>query len=110
MTKSTTSPYSTQPLSSPIQRDMYVGGQVERYKDDEKTQKAPTILPQALDAANEILSEMYIQLMKFKKIIRKAENEPSLNSGKLEAINMLIDTLGKQILNDIPSELDKLAL
>ena len=47
-------PYSIGPEDNPIQFHMPVVDQIIKYKDDEKFQKAPPILPYELERINEV--------------------------------------------------------
>ena len=50
-------PYSIGPEDNPIQFHMPVVDQIIKYKDDEKFQKAPPILPFELERINEVLGD-----------------------------------------------------
>ena len=55
-------PYSTGPEDSPINYHMNVQDQLTMYKDNEKYQKAPALLPFELQQINQLLSNTFVSL------------------------------------------------
>ena len=106
----TTNPYSTQAVSAPINHDMDVTTQINQYKEEEKTHKAPKVLPFSFDSTQEILSQMYENLLTFRKVVNGAEKEARINKGVLNEITKIVDSIGEQILVKLPEQLDKLGL
>jgi hypothetical protein len=102
--------YSTQFLSSPIQRDMPVSAQINQIKQDDLNNRAPKITPHPLDQSTQLLGYMYECLMDFKLMVKKCEMEPSIKPHQLKRLNQIIDNMGKQILMDIPEEVDKIMM
>jgi hypothetical protein len=102
--------YSTQFLSAPIQRDMPVSAQINQHKQDEITHQAPKITPHPLDQSTQLLGYMYECLMDLKLMVKKCEQEPSMRQHSLVRLNKIIDNMGKQILMDIPEEVDKIMM
>lgn len=105
----TTNPYSTQSVTAPINHDMNVSAQVKRYKDEERFHKAPRIVPFDFDASKEILSQMYENLLIFRKSLSSAENNSQINKNVLAAITQIVDNIGEEILVKIPEQLDKVS-
>ena len=104
------SPYKTTFSSSAPKLDMDVGTQIDRYKEEEKMQKAPPIQPFTLDSSMELLSDIYKKLIMLRDAVNNTKNQPKANRGALQEINGIIDNIGKQILMDIPEQIDKLNL
>ena len=104
------SPYKTTFTSSAPKLSMDVGTQIDRYKEEEKMQKAPPIQPFTLDSSMELLSDIYEKLSMMRKAIEKTSLQPKVNRQALAAINSIIENIGKEVLMDIPEQLDKLNL
>ena len=79
-------PYSIGPEDNPIQFHMPVVDQIIKYKDDEKIQKAPPILPFELERINEVLGDTFVSLAELRTMLVSASN----NISKIDQINELI--------------------
>ena len=104
------SPYKTTFTTSSPKLNMDVGTQIDRYKEEEAKQKAPLIQPFTLDNSMELLSDIYEKLLDMRKAVEKTAMQPKANKQALAAINSIIENIGKEILMDIPEQLDKLNL
>ena len=97
-------PYSTGPENQPIQYHMNVQDQVIKYKDDEKFQKAPPILPFELEKLTEILGNTFVSLAELRTMLANASKNPDINKASLSNIISKIDNINELIL-DIPDDL-----
>jgi len=104
------SPYKTTFTTASPKLSMDVGSQIDRYKEEEKMQKAPPIQPFTLDSSMELLSDIYEKLSDMRKALEKTAMQPKVNKQALVALNSIIENIGKEILMDIPEQLDKLNL
>jgi hypothetical protein len=104
------SPYKTTSTSAMPNLSMDVGSQITRYKEEEKYQKAPPIQPYTLDSTKEIISAMYGKLSDLRKAVNQTASQSNVNKSALAAINGILENIGKEILMDIPEQLDKLNL
>lgn len=104
------SPYKTTFTTAGPKLSMDVGNQIDRYKEEEKLQKAPPIQPFTLDSSMELLSDIYEKLSDMRKALEKTAMQPKVNRQALVALNSIIENIGKEILMDIPEQLDKLNL
>lgn len=103
-------PYSTTSLTNSPQLTMDVSTQIAKNREDEQQTKAPQTLPFTLDAANQVLGDMYMTLLQFKTMIQQTETEPKINKQALQNLVSCIDGIGQEILITIPENLDKLKL
>jgi len=102
-------PYSVGPEDNPINYHMNVQDQISMYKDNEKYQKAPPILPYELQQMNELLSNTFVSLAELRNILSKAKANENISSGAINQINDKIDKINELIL-DIPEDLSKIAI
>ena len=102
-------PYSTAPDDSPINHHMNVQDQLPMYKDNEKYQKAPAILPFELQQINELLSNTFVSLAELRNMLSKAKANENISSVAINQINDKIDKINELIL-DIPEDLSKIAI
>lgn len=104
------SPYKTTFTSALPKPSMDVSTQIARYKEEEKYQKAPPIQPFTLDSSKELLSSMYEKLSMFRQSIEQTSTQNKVNKQALIELNRIIENIGKEILMDIPEQLDKFNL
>ena len=117
-------PYSVGPEDSPINFHMNVQNQIEMYKDNEKHQKAPPILPHELQHINEVLGTAFVSLAELRNMLVRACQQPvqgdptelpydqaagKINKGAVQNITDKIDKINELIL-DIPEDLAKIAI
>lgn len=104
------SPYKTTFTSSAPVLGMEVNSQISKYKEEEKFQKAPPIQPFTLDNSMELLGDIYERLITLRKAVDKTRLQPKTNNEALQAIDKIIENISKEILMDIPEQIDKLNL
>ena len=117
-------PYSVGPEDKPINFHMNVQDQISMYKDNEKDQKAPPILPFDLEPMNQELCEVFSRLANIRNMLARAVNQPvqgdptelpydqaagKINKGAVQNITNKIDQINDLIL-DIPGDLAKIAI
>jgi hypothetical protein len=102
-------PYSVGPEDNPINFHMNVQDQLSMYKDNEKYQKAPPILPYQLQQINELLGNTFVSLAELRNMLSKAKANENISSGAINQINDKIDKINELIL-DIPEDLSKIAI
>jgi hypothetical protein len=103
-------PYSTGIAQAPINQQFDTDAQMKQYKREEQESKASPTLPFELNSAEELLTKMYGDLLDFKRGIETAQKNTNLNRNTLSAILSIVDNIGKEILIDIPAEVDKLMI
>ena len=101
-------PYSVGPEDNPINFHMNVQDQIDMYKDNEKYQKAPPILPFELEQMNELLGNTFVALAELRNMLSKAKANKNISSGAINQINDKIDKINELI--DIPEDLSKIAI
>ena len=102
-------PYSIGPEDNPIQFHMPVVDQIIKYKDDEKFQKAPPILPFELERINEVLGTTFVSLAELRTMLVSASNNEEINKAALSSTISKIDKINELIL-DIPEDLSKIGI
>jgi len=117
-------PYSVGPEDKPINFHMNVQDQISMYKDNEKDQKAPPILPFELDSITQELGAVFVSLANIRNMLIRASRQPvqgdptelpydqaagKLNKGAVRNITDKIDKINELIL-DIPEDLAKIAI
>ena len=117
-------PYSVGPENTPINFHMNVQDQISMYKDNERDQKAPPILPFELEHLNQELCEVFSRLANIRNMLARAAKQPvqgdptdlpfdqaagNINRGAIQNINNKIDQINDLIL-DIPGDLAKIAI
>jgi len=102
-------PYSIGPEDNPIQFHMPVVDQIIKYKDDEKLQKAPPILPFELERINEVLGTTFVSLAELRTMLVSASNNEEINKAALSSTISKIDKINELIL-DIPEDLAKIGI
>ena len=102
-------PYSIGPEDNPINFHMNAQDQMSIYKDNEKYQKAPAILPFELQQINELLSNTFVSLAELRNMLSKAKANENISSIVINQINNKIDKINELIL-DIPEDLSKISI
>jgi len=102
-------PYSIGPEDNPIQFHMPVVDQIIKYKDDEKLQKAPPILPFELERINEVLGTTFVSLAELRTMLVSASNNEEINKAAISNTISKIDQINELIL-DIPEDLAKIGI
>tara|TARA_R110000824_G_scaffold222662_1_gene410402 strand:- start:20989 stop:21315 length:327 start_codon:yes stop_codon:yes gene_type:complete len=102
-------PYSVGPEDNPIQFHMPVVDQIIKYKDDEKFQKAPPVLPYELERINEVLGDTFVSLAELRTMLVSASNNEEISKAALSSTISKIDKINELIL-DIPEDLAKIGI
>jgi hypothetical protein len=102
-------PYSIGPEDNPIQFHMPVVDQIIKYKDDQKFQKAPPILPFELERINEVLGDTFVSLAELRTMLVTASNNEEINKAAISNTISKIDQINELIL-DIPEDLSKIGI
>tara|TARA_R110000787_G_scaffold283322_1_gene395946 strand:+ start:432 stop:758 length:327 start_codon:yes stop_codon:yes gene_type:complete len=102
-------PYSVGPEDNPISFHMNVQDQLSMYKDNEKHQKAPPILPFELQHMNELLGNTFVSLAELRNMLSNAKANKDISSSAVDLINDKIDKINELIL-DIPDDLSKISI
>ena len=114
-------PYSTGPEQNPINFHMNVQDQMSLYKDNEKYQKAPPILPFEIERINEVLGNTFVSLAELRTmLVQLSTKEPvpgnptelpnkGINKAALSNIISKIDNINELIL-DIPDDLVNISI
>ena len=102
-------PYSTTPNDKPITFDMNVQDQIEIYKNNEKHQKAPPILPHQVEKINQTLGDIFVSLADIRNMLSNAKESKEIPDGPIDLINDKIDKINEIIL-DIPEDLSKIGI
>jgi hypothetical protein len=103
-------PYSTGIAPAPINQQFDTAAQMKQFEREDQESKAPRITPVELDSSEELLTKMYSDLLDFKRSIEAAQKNTRLNRNTLATILGIVDNIGKEILIDIPAEVDKLMI
>jgi hypothetical protein len=102
-------PYSVGPEDNPINFHMNASDQMSIYKDNEKYQKAPPILPVEVQHMNELLGNTFVSLVEIRNMLSKAKANENISSIVINQINDKIDKINDLIL-DIPEDLSKISI
>tara|TARA_R110001583_G_scaffold43179_3_gene137312 strand:+ start:1338 stop:1658 length:321 start_codon:yes stop_codon:yes gene_type:complete len=102
-------PYSVGPEDKPINFHMNVQDQMSMYKDNEKEQKAPPILPFELEHMNQLLGNTFVSLAELRNMLAKAKESQEISNSGVDLINNKIDKINELIL-DIPDDLSKIVI
>lgn len=104
------SPYFTGIADKQIALSMDTSGQLMKYKDDEKEQKAPPILPYELETINQLLGNVFVSLAELRTMLISAEGNRDIDARALDRIKGRIEEITQIIVLDIPEDLDKIAI
>tara|TARA_R110001583_G_scaffold2390_1_gene17377 strand:+ start:39 stop:401 length:363 start_codon:yes stop_codon:yes gene_type:complete len=114
-------PYSTGPETNPINFHMNVNDQIIQYKEDERFQKAPPILPFEIERINEVLGNTFVSLAELRTMLvnlgtkQPVQGNPTelpnegINKAALSNIISKIDNINELIL-DIPDDLVNISI
>ena len=103
-------PYSTRPDDKPINFQMGVQDQIIKYKDDEKFQKAPPILPHDLEKVTELLVNIFSDLAELRNKLSNASQNPEMNKVALSNLVSKIDEINEVIVLEIPEDLANIGI
>lgn len=102
-------PYSMGIADKQFSRDLNPSGQMGKYKEDEKHQKAPPILPYDLDTVKQSLGNAFVALTQVRAALDIAQGNDEIDYSAIDSIKNKIDEINKLIL-DIPEDLSKISI
>jgi len=102
-------PYSMGIADKQFSKDLDPTSQMNKYKEDEKLQKAPPILPYDLDTVKQSLGNAFVSLTQVRASLEIAQGNNEVNYGAIDSIKEKIDEINKIIL-DIPEDLAKISI
>ena len=94
--------------STPVLDNDDGSSQMKRYKEEEKNQKAPKILPHEMQMFVEVLSQVFVDMTKLRGMLNQAKNKPNVNQRFVTQLVDKIDKVNQGVL-EISEDLDKLA-
>ena len=103
------SPYETKPNDKNIRYTLDPHRQVDKYKEDEASQKAPKILPHEVSNITMFLGDTFTSLTEIRNILVAAGKNKELSVHVVDSIKEKIDEINKIVL-EIPEELDKIGI
>tara|TARA_R100000664_G_scaffold26321_1_gene36486 strand:- start:4068 stop:4337 length:270 start_codon:yes stop_codon:yes gene_type:complete len=89
---------------------MGVQDQIIKYKDDEKFQKAPPILPHDLEKVTELLGNIFSDLADLRNKLSTASQNPEMNKVALSNLVSKIDEINEVIVLEIPEDLANIGI
>jgi hypothetical protein len=105
----TTNPYHIGVAEDPATKQTDAMSQMHQFAREEDQAKAPYILPDPLEHVNPILSNIFVSLVQLRGLLKQSQNNPSVNSDKIEVIVNKVDEINKEIL-DLPQYLATIKL
>jgi len=102
-------PYSMGIADKQFSKDLDPARQINKYREDEKMQKAPPILPYDLDTVKQSLGNAFVALTQVRASLEIAQGNNEVNYGAIDSIKEKIDEINKLIL-DIPEDLSKISI
>ena len=89
---------------------MNLRDQIIKYKDDEKFQKAPPILPHDLEKVTELLGNIFSDLADLRNKLSTASQNPEMNKVALSNLVSKIDEINEVIVLEIPEDLANIGI
>jgi hypothetical protein len=103
------SPYETKPNDKSIRHTLDPHRQIDKYKEDEASQKAPKVLPHEMENINKFLGDTFVSLIEIRNILVAAGKNKEISVHAVDNIKEKIDEINKIVL-EIPEELDKIGI
>lgn len=103
------SPYSVKPDTKNIRFDYDASDQMNKYKEDELSQKADLILPHELANITKYLGDTFSSLTEIRGILIAAASNDEINKHAVDNITDKIDEINKIVL-EIPDDLAKIGI
>ena len=107
-------PYSTIPTFTAPYLRMGVESQIKRYKEEEKGQKAPKILPFDLQSSDEMITQIYEKVMEYRKVLIESKiktfSKDDKNKAHIDNLLSKLDEINDILLFDIPNELSNIEI
>ena len=103
-------PYGVKPDSKNIRFDQgSQGEQMNKYKEEEKQQKADKVLPHELQNAAYVLSNVFTNLTEMRNMLDSAQKNTEINQHAVDNIKNKIDEVNKIVL-DLEEDFDKISI
>jgi len=109
MNSAYSSPYSVKPDSNPIQQSLNTDGQQKMYKEEEKNQKAPPILPFEVEGITEVLGNTFVSLAELHRMLSNVKENGSVDKDHVEELQGKIDKINNLIL-ELPKDIAKISI
>ena len=103
-------PYSITPDDKPITYHMNVQDQMQIYKNNEKHQKAPPILPHEVEQINQALGNIFVSLANIRNMLSNAKQSEEIPDAVIDLIHDKIDKITQIMILDIPEDLSKIGI
>ena len=103
-------PYSITPDDKPITFHMNVQDQMEIYKNNEKDQKAPPILPHEVEQITQALGNIFVSLANIRNMLSNAKQSEEIPDAVIDLIHGKIDKITEIMILDIPEDLSKIGI
>ena len=103
-------PYSIGPEDNPINFHMNVQDQIDIYKNNEKHQKAPPILPHEVEQINQALGNIFVSLSNIRNMLSNAKQSEEIPDAVIDLIHGKIDKITEIMILDIPEDLSKIGI
>lgn len=99
--------YETKFSTSPIEHKASTDAQMDLYKRDEKTQKAPKVLPFQLEQnAQRMLGDVTVKMIEFRNMMHNSD----VSETDKRALDEIIDNVLTSLTMTLPKQIDKLYL
>tara|TARA_R110002073_G_scaffold228630_2_gene389396 strand:+ start:132 stop:458 length:327 start_codon:yes stop_codon:yes gene_type:complete len=102
-------PYYVGPAKNPVNAQLSVKDQELKYKDDEKFQKAPPIMPHELEQITATLGNTFVSLADLQRMLENVKQNKTVDEKYVSELQDKIDRINNLIL-ELPEELAKLSL
>jgi hypothetical protein len=102
-------PYSVGIANNAILHDLDTSSQMNNYKEEEKNQKAPSILPHEMSNAIALLGDTFTSLVKLRQSLHAASQNKEINQAVVDNISRKIDMINEMLL-DLPLDLSIIKL
>ena len=102
-------PYYVGKAKSPVNAQLSVKAQELQYKNDEKFQKAPPIMPHELEQITATLGNTFVSLAELQRMLENVKQNETVDEKYVSQLQDKIDRINNLIL-ELPEELAKLSL
>lgn len=102
-------PYYVGVSKDPVNQQLSVKDQEMNYKEQEKFQKAPPILPHELEQITSTLANTFVSLATLQRMLENIKNNKEIDQEYVLELQDKIDRINNLIL-ELPEELSKLSL
>ncbi len=98
--------YETKFSTSPVEHKANTDAQMDLYKRDEKTQKAPKILPFELEDTQQLIGDVTVKMIEFRNKVHSS----NISEVDKKAVDEIIDNIITSLTMTLPRQMDKLYL